>query len=33
MDTADRKILDILQADASVSVATIAEKIGMSTAP
>jgi Lrp/AsnC family transcriptional regulator len=33
MDAADRKILDILQADASVSVATIAEKIGMSTAP
>lgn len=33
MDAADRKILDILQADASVSVAAIAEKIGMSTAP
>ncbi len=33
MDATDRKILDILQADASVSVATIAEKIGMSTAP
>ncbi|MGN6463450.1 MAG: Lrp/AsnC family transcriptional regulator [Pseudolabrys sp.] len=33
MDAADRKILDILQADASVPVAAIAEKIGMSTAP
>jgi Lrp/AsnC family transcriptional regulator len=33
MDTIDCKILDILQADASVSIATIAETIGMSTAP
>lgn len=33
MDTLDRKILDILQADASVPIATIAEKIGISTAP
>lgn len=33
MDTIDRKILDILQADASVPVATIAAKVGMSTAP
>lgn len=33
MDATDRKILDILQADAAIPVATIAEKIGMSTAP
>ncbi len=33
MDPTDRKILDILQADASVPIATIAETIGMSTAP
>jgi Lrp/AsnC family transcriptional regulator len=33
MDATDRKILDILQADASVPIATIAETIGMSTAP
>lgn len=33
MDATDRKILDILQADASVPVATIAERVGMSTAP
>jgi len=33
MDATDRKILDILQADASVPIATIAEKVGMSTAP
>lgn len=33
MDAIDRKILDILQADASVPVATIAETVGMSTAP
>lgn len=33
MDAIDRKILDILQSDASVAVATIAETIGMSTAP
>lgn len=33
MDAIDRKILDILQADASVAVATIAEMVGMSTAP
>ena len=33
MDAIDRKILDILQADASIAVATIAEMVGMSTAP
>jgi len=33
MDATDRKILDILQADASIPVATIAERVGMSTAP
>ena len=33
MDAIDRKILDILQADASVPIATIAETVGMSTAP
>lgn len=33
MDATDRKILDILQADASIPIATIAEKVGMSTAP
>ena len=33
MDATDRKILDILQADAAVPIATIAETIGMSTAP
>jgi Lrp/AsnC family transcriptional regulator len=33
MDAIDRKILDLLQADASVPIATIAEKVGMSTAP
>jgi Lrp/AsnC family transcriptional regulator len=33
MDAIDRKILDILQADASVPIATIAERVGMSTAP
>lgn len=33
MDATDRKILDILQADAAIPVATIADKIGMSTAP
>lgn len=33
MDATDRKILDILQADASVPIATIAETVGMSTAP
>src|SRR6516164_5959704 len=33
MDAIDRKILDILQADASVPVATIAEKVGLSAAP
>jgi Lrp/AsnC family transcriptional regulator, cysteine-sensing transcriptional activator len=33
MDAIDRKILDVLQADASVPIATIAEKVGMSTAP
>lgn len=33
MDAIDCKILDILQADASVPIATIAETVGMSTAP
>jgi Lrp/AsnC family transcriptional regulator len=33
MDAIDRKILDILQADATVAVATIAEQVGLSTAP
>jgi Lrp/AsnC family transcriptional regulator len=33
LDVIDRKILDILQADASVPIATIAEMVGMSTAP
>jgi Lrp/AsnC family transcriptional regulator len=33
LDTIDRKILDILQADATVPVATIAEKVGLSAAP
>jgi Lrp/AsnC family transcriptional regulator len=33
MDATDQKILDILQTDASVPVATIAETIGMTTAP
>ena len=33
MDAIDRRILDILQADALVSVATIAEKVGLSAAP
>lgn len=33
MDAVDRKILDILQADATVAVATIAEMVGLSTAP
>ncbi len=33
LDVVDRKILDILQADASVPIATIAEMVGMSTAP
>jgi Lrp/AsnC family transcriptional regulator len=33
MDATDRKILDLLQEDASIPVATIADKIGMSTAP
>lgn len=33
MDAIDRKILDLLQSDASIAVAAIAEKIGMSTAP
>jgi Lrp/AsnC family transcriptional regulator len=33
MDTIDRKILDILQADATVAVAAIAEQVGLSTAP
>jgi len=33
MDATDAKILNILQADASVPIATIAETVGMSTAP
>jgi Lrp/AsnC family transcriptional regulator len=33
LDAVDRKILDILQADATVAVATIAEMVGLSTAP
>lgn len=33
MDSVDRKILDILQADAAMPVAAVAEKVGMSTAP
>jgi Lrp/AsnC family transcriptional regulator len=33
LDVIDRKILDILQADGSVPIATIAETVGMSTAP
>ena len=33
MDAIDRKILDILQVDATVSVAAIADKVGLSAAP
>ena len=33
MDLIDRKILDLLQQDATLQVATIAEKVGLSTAP
>jgi len=33
LDAIDRKILDILQADCTVAVAAIAEKVGLSTAP
>jgi Lrp/AsnC family transcriptional regulator len=33
LDAIDRKILDILQADATVAVAAIAESVGLSTAP
>ena len=33
MDAIDRRILDILQADADLPVAAIAERVGMSTAP
>jgi Lrp/AsnC family transcriptional regulator len=33
MDAIDRKILDILQADATVPVSAIAEKVGLSAAP
>lgn len=33
MDAIDRKILDILQSDATVPVAAIAEKVGLSAAP
>lgn len=33
MDLIDRRILDLLQADATISVAAIAEKVGLSIAP
>ena len=33
MDAIDRKIIDILQADATVAVASIAERVGLSAAP
>jgi len=33
LDANDRKIIDILQADATVAVATIAEQVGLSAAP
>jgi Lrp/AsnC family transcriptional regulator, cysteine-sensing transcriptional activator len=33
VDAIDRKILDILQADATVPIASIAEKVGLSAAP
>lgn len=33
MDSVDQKILDLLQADATMPVAAVAEKVGMSTAP
>jgi len=33
VDAIDRKILDVLQGDASVPIATIAETVGISTAP
>jgi len=33
LDAIDRKIIDILQADATVAVATIAEQVGLSAAP
>ena len=33
MDAIDRKILDILQVDATVPVATIADRVGLSAAP
>jgi len=33
MDAIDRKILDVLQADATVPVATIADRVGLSAAP
>jgi Lrp/AsnC family transcriptional regulator len=33
MDAIDRKILDIVQADATVPVASIADKVGLSAAP
>jgi Lrp/AsnC family transcriptional regulator len=33
MDQTDRKILDLLQADATLSIATIAEKVNLSGAP
>jgi len=33
LDAIDRKIIDILQADATVAVASIAERVGLSAAP
>ncbi|RAI42304.1 Lrp/AsnC family transcriptional regulator [Rhodoplanes roseus] len=33
MDRIDQKILDLLQADVTLPIATIAEKVGLSTAP
>ena len=33
LDAFDRKILDLLQRDASLSVAEIADKVGLSTTP
>jgi Lrp/AsnC family transcriptional regulator len=33
VDAIDRKIIDILQADATVAIATIAEQVGLSAAP
>lgn len=33
MDEIDRRILDILQKDAAISVTAVADKVGLSTAP